>query len=126
VKNMSCLAEYVRWLNLVASWGVSPCYFAYLVAFAAEQCNVNVDEIVKELLYDGWELFVEARTKGCFSDVITAHVARSRGRRKRRKAYSSLPRRSALRFCEDDDTEIFDRLAPLSSHRLYRVIQWYS
>lgn len=123
---MSCLAEYVRWLNLVASWGVSPCYFAYLVAFVAEQCNVDVDEVVKELLYDGWELFIEARTKGCFSGSVAAREAHSRGRRKRRKAYSGLPRRSALRFCEDDDTEVFDRLVPLSSHRLYRVIQVYS
>ena len=126
VANMSCLRELVRWLNLVASWGVSPCYFAYLVAFAAERCNVSVDEVVEELLYDGWKLVVEARMKECFGAHSTTS-GYSKRRRRRRKSYSSLPRRSSLQFCEgDDDTGVFEGLTGFPGHRLYHVIRWYN
>ncbi|HIQ56051.1 MAG TPA: hypothetical protein EYH59_05170 [Pyrodictium sp.] len=120
---MSCLEENVRWLNLVASWGVSPCYFAYLVAFVAKQCNVRVDEVIENLLYDGWQLVVEAHTKGCFEGSFTVAIECPRKHRRRRKRHSSLFRRSTLRFCSDDDTEVYGRLVPLFSHRLYHVIQ---
>ena len=124
--NMSCLKELIRWLNLVASWGVSPCYFAYLVAFVAERCNVGINEVIEKLLYDGWKLVVEARMKGCFGGSLTATIECSGRRRRRRRVYFGLLRRSALRFCGDDDTGVFDRLATFSSHRLYHVIRWYN